>query len=66
MNGMEIASELQNAKSEAYEKKLAEVTQLAIGMVQTSLGKDEKVEANDPRVQDRIRNRKKKIIKNSS
>ena len=38
-----VIDELKNAKIEAYNKRKAECTELAIAMVQTQLGKDEKV-----------------------
>ena len=49
-----VIDELKNAKSEAYNKRKAESTELAIATVQSALGKDEKLDENDPRVQQKV------------
>ena len=49
-----VVEELKSAKADAYTKRKAECTELAIAMIQTALGKDEKVDADDPRVQEKV------------
>jgi adenylate/nucleoside-diphosphate kinase len=57
-----VVEEKQKANKDALAKKRAEVTELAMGMVQSTLGTDEKVEETDPRVQEIINNQMEEAV----